>query len=227
MKKMLAPQQARSRESLARLLKATAEILQEMGLEGATIPRIAARAGLSPAAVYRRFPDKDSLLQTLVIKIMEDSDKRTADLLVEQRAAEPTLRQAAEQIIQQTIESYRQYSRLLSAMIRFYRGHPDEGFRRKVDKIETLTFRRVVEYMLHFRKEIRHPEPEAAVTFAFSVAGHSLREIILMELMTDVWSPLLPRSDAQLGQELTAMVLAYLKSGSRNGDRAQRKNRSR
>jgi hypothetical protein len=53
MKKPIAAQQARSRESLGRLLKAAAEILQEEGLEGATIPRIVARAGLSPGAVYR------------------------------------------------------------------------------------------------------------------------------------------------------------------------------
>jgi len=57
--KTLAPQQARSRESLRKLLKAAAEVLGQHGLEGATIPRIAQHAGLTPGAIYRRFPDKD------------------------------------------------------------------------------------------------------------------------------------------------------------------------
>jgi hypothetical protein len=79
-----------------------------------------------------------------------------------------------------------------------------------VDEIETRTFRRVVDFLLHFRKEIRHPSPESAVAFAFAVAGHSLREIILMEAMTDVWLPLLPKDDDQLVEEFTAMILSYL-----------------
>src|SRR5437868_3424328 len=54
--KTLAPQQARSRESTRRLLKAAAEVLGQHGLEAATIPRIAEHAGLTPGAVYRRFP---------------------------------------------------------------------------------------------------------------------------------------------------------------------------
>ncbi|MFI5106681.1 MAG: TetR family transcriptional regulator, partial [Terriglobales bacterium] len=47
----LAPQQARSRESLRKLLKAAAEVLGQHGLEGATIPRIARHAGLTPGAI--------------------------------------------------------------------------------------------------------------------------------------------------------------------------------
>jgi AcrR family transcriptional regulator len=74
MKKPIPAQQARSRDSLQRLLKAAAEVLQEEGLEGATIPRISSRAGLSPGAVYRRFRDKDALLQTVVLAIMQSND---------------------------------------------------------------------------------------------------------------------------------------------------------
>ena len=65
-KKTLEPQQARSRESTRKLLKAAAEVLGQHGLEGTTIPRIAQHAGLTPGAVYRRFPDKDALLEAVV-----------------------------------------------------------------------------------------------------------------------------------------------------------------
>ncbi|HEX4681826.1 MAG TPA: helix-turn-helix domain-containing protein, partial [Gemmatimonadaceae bacterium] len=61
-KKTLQPQQERSRESERKLLKAAAEVLGQHGVEGATIPRIARHAGLTPGAVYRRFRDKDELL---------------------------------------------------------------------------------------------------------------------------------------------------------------------
>ena len=61
----LAPQQARSRESLRKLQKATAEVLGQHGVEGTTIPRIAHHAGMTPGAIYRRFHDKDALLEYL------------------------------------------------------------------------------------------------------------------------------------------------------------------
>jgi hypothetical protein len=115
-------------------------------------------------------------------------------------------------MLQQTVKGYRQQSRLMGAIVRYFRGHPDIAFKKKVDVIETRTFMRLVAYMLHFRKEIRHPDPERAIAFAYSVAGHSLREILMMESMTDVWAPLLPKSDEELVEELGAMMMAYLRS---------------
>jgi AcrR family transcriptional regulator len=75
-KNSLAPQQARSRESLRKLLKAAAEVLGQHGVEGTTIPRIAQHAGLTPGAVYRRFPDKDALLETVILGILARQDER-------------------------------------------------------------------------------------------------------------------------------------------------------
>src|SRR5215471_2320095 len=70
-KKALEPQQARRRESLQKLLRAATEVLGQHGVEGATIPRIAQHAGLTPGAVYRRFHDKEALLETAILGILE------------------------------------------------------------------------------------------------------------------------------------------------------------
>src|SRR5262252_5506298 len=74
--KSLAPQQARSRESLRKLLKAAGEVLGQHGVEGTTIPRIAAHAGLTPGAIYRRFKDKDALLEAVILRLVERQDER-------------------------------------------------------------------------------------------------------------------------------------------------------
>jgi AcrR family transcriptional regulator len=71
----LEPQQAQSRESLRRLLQAAAEVLGQHGLAGTTIPRIANHAGLTPGAVYRRFKNKDVLLETMILRLLEDQEK--------------------------------------------------------------------------------------------------------------------------------------------------------
>jgi len=213
MKKPIAAQQARSRESLQRLLKAAAEILQEDGLEGATIPRISARAGLTPGAVYRRFPDKDALMQTVVLTIAQENDANLTKLLTPERAAELTLKEAFGEMLQMTVKSYRRSSRLLSAVVQYFQSHPDAAFRKKADSMEVRSFNRMVDYLLHFRKEIRHPEPERALAFVLTVVSHSLREILIGETTTDIWAPLLPKNDEQLVKELNDMMLAYLQNG--------------
>ncbi len=53
-KKTLEPQQARSRESTRKLLKAAAEVLGQHGVEGTTIPRIAQHRGPSIAVSRTR-----------------------------------------------------------------------------------------------------------------------------------------------------------------------------
>src|ERR1700678_2850992 len=67
------PQQQRSRKTLEKLLAATTAMLEQDGLEGATIPRIAAQAGVSVGSVYRRFEDKDALFRAQFLHLTERS----------------------------------------------------------------------------------------------------------------------------------------------------------
>src|SRR5438105_382585 len=111
--KTLAPQQARSRESLRKLLKAAAEVLGQHGVEGTTIPRIAHHAGLTPGAIYRRFHDKDALLETVILGIMERQDKRIRTALTPAMARQIPLAVFAEQLINGMLVSYRASAGLL------------------------------------------------------------------------------------------------------------------
>src|ERR1700751_4073198 len=97
--KTLAPQQARSRESMRKLLKAAAKALGQDGLEGATIPRIAQHAGLTPGTIYRRFPDKDALLETVIIRSLERQDERLRMIFTPAMARQIPLGVFAEQLI--------------------------------------------------------------------------------------------------------------------------------
>src|SRR5499427_9809768 len=97
-RKTLEPQQVRSRESWRKLLKAAREVLGQHGVEGATIPRIARHAGLTPGSVYRRFHDKEALLETAILELLEQQDRAMRGMTPEM-AREIPLRVFAEQII--------------------------------------------------------------------------------------------------------------------------------
>ncbi len=218
----LAPKQTRSRETLKRLLQAAAIVLEEKGVEGATIPAIAARAGVSPGAVYRRFRDKDALLRTLVVKSLSRSDERTAELLTPQFAAEHSLAELAEKVITTTLVGYRKHARLLRAFTQFARSHPSASFRRQVDEIEIRNLRRVADFLLLKREEIGHPNPDIAVPFALVQLGVTLREMVLLDVLSECWAPLLPKNDDELANELTRAFLNYLEDHPRGTRRSRR-----
>ncbi|MGA7629503.1 MAG: helix-turn-helix domain-containing protein, partial [Terriglobales bacterium] len=159
-RKTLAPQQARSRESTRKLLKAAAEVLGQHGVEGATIPRIAEHAGLTPGAIYRRFHDKEALLETVILGILERQDERLRIALTPAMARQIPLSVFAEQLITNMLVSYRANAGLLRALHQFAKGRDNTAFYKKAIKLEMRTFEYLVELFLMHRKEIRHPEPK-------------------------------------------------------------------
>ena len=62
------PQQERSRIAVEAILEATTRILTEEGYEKANTNRIAERAGVSIGSLYQYFPNKESLMNALMVK---------------------------------------------------------------------------------------------------------------------------------------------------------------
>ncbi|HME04232.1 MAG TPA: TetR/AcrR family transcriptional regulator [Solirubrobacteraceae bacterium] len=60
------PVQARSRETVARILAATDELIAAGGVEAATTRAIADRAGVSAPSLYRFYADRDEIFDSLL-----------------------------------------------------------------------------------------------------------------------------------------------------------------
>lgn len=209
-KRALAPQQERSRESLRKLLKAAAEVLGQHGVEGTTIPRIAQHAGLTPGAVYRRFHDKEALLEEVILGMLERQDERMKTGLTPEKAALIPLPVFAEQIIGGMVITYRVNAALLRAMRMFVLGRPQTAFYRKASKIEAGSFGRLIDLLLAHRKHIKHPDPRAAISLGFMMVSSMLYDWVVMPLDVDEWKSFLPKDDQALRHELTRAFLSYL-----------------
>ena len=209
-KTVLPAHQARSRKSLARLLKATIEVLDKEGIEGATIPRIAARAGLSPGTVYRRFPDKDALMREVSIRVFESNYKQTKELVAEERWKDKSLAETARAVVDLTLNGHRSHRRLLRALLFFIWQHPDAAFVRRCDEMEWKTFQDVADLLLTKRAEMRNPHPESAVKFALLMVGIAAQGVLVLPPNPKDLSRLLPDTDVHLARELPKMVLRYL-----------------
>jgi len=206
----LAPQQARSRESLLKLLKATVEVLGQHGVAGTTIPRIAAHAGLTPGAVYRRFRNKDVLLETAILRILEDQRKVLLLSLTVEAAAEIPFPTLAEQVINSLVISYRVNARLLRAVRQFLQDNEGTPFWRKASKLEMQTFEYLVAIFVNSGPEIKHADPRAATALALMMVIATLWEVIVNPGDIKVWKGLLPKDDRTLKGELTRSFLSYL-----------------
>ena len=209
-KTTLPAHQARSRESLARLLKAAAEVLNKDGLEGATIPRIAARAGLSPGTVYRRFPDKDALLREVCLRLLEENYQGTKKLLASEHWKKMSLAEMSRTVIAITLKGHHAHRGLLRAYLLFSLQHPDTAFIRKCEQLEWKTLQDVGELLLTRRSEIHHPDPESAVKLALLMVGIAASGIFILPQHANDYDRFLPDMEGQLNRELPRMFLRYL-----------------
>lgn len=84
------PVQARSTARLATLLDSAAAVIDEIGYERLTTAMVAERAGASIGTVYRYFPDRIAVLQSLAARNSERLMGRVAAELVPARHASAT-----------------------------------------------------------------------------------------------------------------------------------------
>jgi AcrR family transcriptional regulator len=201
------PRQERSRETLTRLLDATEAVLAEGGLDAATVPAIARRAGLSVGTVYRRFPDKDALLRAVYFRLFERAREQNAARL------DPALYRGLEletvlgAMVRGMVHYYRERRTLLQAMHRYAESHADPEFRRRAAQLNDDALTGLATLVAANREAIRHPDPDSAVRFALLTLGLVLRGVVLREGRLP---GLFLREDVSVEEELTRMVLGYL-----------------
>lgn len=86
------PPSARRRETQLRLLDAATEVFSELGLQGASVEAICARAGFSRGAFYSNFSSKEQLFFTLLER---EFGRRAQELAAKALELEPVLRSRA------------------------------------------------------------------------------------------------------------------------------------
>ena len=65
------PVQSRSQHTVQRVLDAASSLLEQMPLDDVTTTRIATEAGLSIGALYRFFPDKQTIIDAIAVRHVE------------------------------------------------------------------------------------------------------------------------------------------------------------
>jgi AcrR family transcriptional regulator len=219
----VAPKQARSRRTLDRLLDATEAVLADAGLDGATVPSIAARAGLSVGVVYRRFRDKDALLRATYERFFARALEGNRAALAAERWEGVGAGAVVAAVVAGVVRGHVQHRALLRALLAYAESHHDPEFLRRVTALNAAAAAQVTVLLDARAAEIAHPEPALALGLALGVVGATLHRWIQAQAVdhgsssdgaadkTGRGDGLLDGiDDGRLSAELTRMVTAYL-----------------
>jgi AcrR family transcriptional regulator len=202
----LEPKQERSRKTLQKLLEATVTVLDKHGLEGATIPRIAHAARVSPASVYRRFPDKDALVEAALLNVLEASSRSTAESFDPAKFSRIPIRKAVQRILSAILSQNRSHPKLVTALKRFTEG--SAALQESSKDIMTSNFTAVVAALASCPDVIRVRDKEKRIKFALLTAATAI-EIMVLE-QASMWNVVWSESDEKVLARHVDMFLAYL-----------------
>jgi AcrR family transcriptional regulator len=198
-----APLQARSHETLERLLEAGEVLLGERGYEGTRVHDVAELADATVGAFYLRFRDKQSFFQVLQQRFID----RTRGIADAELAPELWRDRSALELLSRLVETvvaiFREHGKLLRAFMhrRVMEPSPTDPMRDLgVEIAERLTA-----ILAEKQAEIEHTDLEAAVGFGLQVVYSTLANAVVLD-------PSGPGSiaDDRVAPELTRMLAGYL-----------------
>lgn len=191
------PLQARSRDTLERVLRATARLLESNSYRNVSITDIAREAGSSVGAVYGRFENKRALLAQL-----------------DARAASEVRRYHKEAANRPVRSTEHVVSDLVDFLVGFYRRHRGlmQALRVEVGSEASLpqterALRALVQLVLTNRSGIAHPSPDQAAHLGFQMVIGALAERVLFAKAHPGAGPM---PESLLAEELRLAFLAYL-----------------
>jgi AcrR family transcriptional regulator len=196
------PLQARTRESLTRMLDAAEELVARKGFNDTSITEIARRAGSSVGGFYRRFRDKQGLLQAVHARFCDEA-RATADAALDPSrwAGAPT----AEVLTEFTAFLVRIYRAREGSFRAFLiSGVADETVRCRTHELFAHLHDRLCTLLAERRTDVGHPEPDLASAVALHFVIGALNHSVQLQ------PPALGLADARLPGELARAFLAYL-----------------
>jgi AcrR family transcriptional regulator len=173
--------QDRGRDAVERLLNAAEQTLESAGLDGSTVPAIAARARMSVGNVYKRFPNKDSLFRAVHDRFFTESLASNEFALDPAKWDGIPTADVLSTLVTGMIESYRMRRPLIRALLLYALTHADAEFRADAEKLRLENLGLFERLLRNRREDIGHPHPERAIRFVVMLIAHALQNAVMSE----------------------------------------------
>ena len=170
------------------------------------MPEVARLAKRSIGAIYRRFPDKNALLEAVFRRYFRRLAEQNEASLGRIKASNRQLAALVPVVIRGIVAGQARDRNLAMALYEFAAKHPNERFRDEAKVLSVHALHALREVLLSRRSEIRHSQPDRAVEVVLAavslIAQGAIRHAQTL--------PLINISEDSLVAELTRMVVPYL-----------------
>lgn len=196
------PLQERTRRSLEQMLDAAERLVAEKGFDQTGIAEIAAAAGASVGGFYRRFRDKQGLLQALHARFCDEA-RATADAALDPaRWTGAATDAVVHEFIAFLLQIYRERAGLFRAYLAA--GLSDATVRERTVALRAYLHDRLRALLATRRDDLTHPDPDLGAAMALDLVLGALSQAV--QLAPDE----LGLDDPRLDRELSRAFLAYL-----------------
>lgn len=191
------PKQERSKSTVDAILEAVTHIMDKDGAQGLTTNKIAERAGVSVGSLYQYFKNKESIFETILLRMTETN----LALFESHLAAKPetvTIEGIVRLVVQSQFENIQKMGKLSKILFEYA---PQLLSHQHFNKADESIIRFLLDKTQEYNVAIK-PENKA---HAFFVCSNSVRGVIFMTILTK------PVEEQQaIVNELINMLTSYL-----------------
>lgn len=168
------PRQTRSRQMVAAIEQAAAEMFARHGYAGTTTNKVAERAGVSVGSLYQYFPSKDSLLAVLWERHHSQIHQIVGECMIQLQNPAVPLEDTLRELIHRLLELHRadpDLTRALSSIVLQESSLADKHH----EEQETWTHARQLSALLGSRPDVRPGDHLSMAAIVATVVGQLTR----------------------------------------------------
>jgi AcrR family transcriptional regulator len=199
------PQQARSRETLVRILDAAETLLATRSFDEVSVSDVVRHAASSVGSFYSRFPDKEALLHALQERFVAEASATVDAALAPERWEGASLAQILAECSALLVRAYRLRQGLHRTLLA--RAAHDPSLRQRGARVRGQLAERLRVILLARRSETTHPDPERAAEFLLEIA---LSVVERRALTSGAPVANLAFDDEQVVAELARALIGYV-----------------
>ena len=202
----IAPKQARSVESMHRMLDAAESLLDVGGPDALTVDAVVQAAHTSTGSFYARFGDRQGLLVALQDRFLE---RLTASLVraFDASAADADLTRTIDRLVVDFLDAFRTNRQAFIAFMLINRSDP--VMRERGSLASRAAGEAIAQLLEPFHCEIVHPEPALAADFVYRTLFALGTQTVMFD---DGEVSIRNYTDQSRARETAKLLLAYLRA---------------
>lgn len=199
------PKQDRSRASFERMIAAAEALMVERGSDDFTLLDVSRVGKVSIGSIYNRFSSKEELVQAVHARMMTRLMADRARMVMHARTRSTTLVELIPALIEEMAETLRRHASIMRPMM--LRAAHDKKIQELGRQGYIQATQAMVDELLCYRDQIKHPDPshacEAAVHVAYAAVARELGFGMAEQLQpVPEWN--------RFKQDIACMVTAFL-----------------